>query len=116
MSLPNVHLDGTTLEGGGQLLRLGLTLSSLLRLPVHVTRIRGKRGPKSTSGKSGGLKPAHLAGARWLAKATSAETEGLELRSTDLTFQPSRGRADGDDHSDPRFPPWKHVFKEGKVV
>ena len=91
--LPNsknlIHLDGTTLEGGGQLLRLSLSLSSLSRRPFHVTDIRGKRGPLSNPGQAGGIKPAHLAGAQWLARATSAETDGMELKSRELVFRPS---------------------------
>ena len=84
-----IVLDGTTLEGGGQLLRLSLSISSLLAIPIRVDRIRGKRGPRSAPGKDGGLKAAHLASVRWLALATAARTEGMKLNSTDLTFCPS---------------------------
>lgn len=87
-SQPLVHIDGNTLEGGGQLLRLVLSLSSLTHIPVHITNIRGKRGPKSSSKQGGGLKAGHLAGAQWLARATGAEAEGMEIKSQELIFRP----------------------------
>lgn len=53
-----------------------------------MTDIRGRRGPKSNPGKDGGLKAAHLAGAEWLARATTAETVGMVLKSREVLFQP----------------------------
>ena len=88
-TLPVRHLDGATLEGGGQLLRVALSISALTRSPIHLTNIRGKRGPKSAPQKGGGLKPAHLAGVRWLVEASGAETEGMEEKSRELVFRPT---------------------------
>ncbi|KAI9871674.1 MAG: hypothetical protein M1830_002627 [Pleopsidium flavum] len=78
-----IHVDGRTLEGGGQLVRVALCLSSLTSLPIHITSIRGSRG-----NKGGGLKGSHLAAVGFLARMCKARTEGMELKSKDLLFEP----------------------------
>jgi RNA 3'-terminal phosphate cyclase (ATP) len=107
-----VLVDGTTLEGGGQLLRLSLSLSSLTKTPFHIFDIRGKRGPQSNPGKDGGMKQAHLAGARWLEAVTDAQTQGMELKSRDLVFKPSTSTIKAQRSIDV----WKEIYQGGKLV
>ena len=82
LPLPPIHLQGTTLEGGGQLLRLALSLSSLTSAPVSLTDIRSNRRG------SGGLKPQHLTCVQWLSTACNAALSGASLKSKHITFIP----------------------------
>ncbi|PSN59099.1 RNA 3'-terminal phosphate cyclase [Corynespora cassiicola Philippines] len=77
-----IHLEGTTLEGGGQLLRIALGISSLTKTPIHITNIRGGRGG------GGGLKAQHLTSVQWLARSAQARASGIGLKSKTLTFTP----------------------------
>lgn len=53
------QIDGSTLEGGGQILRNAVSFSALLQLPITVENIRASR-------KQPGLKAQHAAG-QWKA-------------------------------------------------
>lgn len=83
-----VTLDGRTLEGGGQILRLSLSLAALTSQPIRITHIRGNR-----SG-GGGLKAQHLACVNWLARACRARVQGAEKGSLELVFEPGEAEVE----------------------
>ena len=80
-----IQIDGRYGEGGGQILRTALTLSAILKVPVHVGHIRGNR-------RKPGLRPQHLVAARALATVTGAKVEGAKIDSNELLFEPGEIR------------------------
>ncbi|MBT9514078.1 MAG: RNA 3'-terminal phosphate cyclase [Acidovorax sp.] len=88
--LHHLTLDGSTGEGGGQILRTGLALSMVTGRPLHITRIRAGR-PKP------GLMRQHLACVQAAVAVCGGQAEGAELGSQTLWFTPSAVRA-GDYH------------------
>jgi RNA 3'-terminal phosphate cyclase (ATP) len=75
-------IDGSSGEGGGQVLRTSLALAVLTGQPVRIERIRAGR-------KHPGLRPQHLTGVRAAAAICDARLEGDELNSQTITFVPS---------------------------
>lgn len=80
-SMNSVVVDGSYLEGGGQILRISTALSVLLKKPIIVEKIRAGR-------KDGGLKPQHLTGIKLLKEISDANLSGAEIRSTEINFDP----------------------------
>ncbi len=76
-------LDGSHGEGGGSLVRTALALSALTGQPFRVNNIRAGR-------KEPGLKAQHLHAIKALKKICSAETNEIELGSSELQFTPGK--------------------------
>jgi RNA 3'-terminal phosphate cyclase (ATP) len=77
-----VTLDGSSGEGGGQILRTSLTLSLLTGRPFRIVNIRANRD-------NPGLRPQHLTAVRAAAELGGAEVSGDAVGSRDLTFRPA---------------------------
>ena len=77
----NIHIDGRHGEGGGQILRTALTLSSICHVPLYIHHIRGNR-------KKPGLRPQHLIALHSLATITKARVQGATIDSSELIFEP----------------------------
>lgn len=86
MNVEQLDLDGSTGEGGGQILRTGLALSMVTGRPLHITRIRAGR-PKP------GLMRQHLACVQAAVAVCGGHAEGAELNSQTLVFTPGVVRA-----------------------
>lgn len=86
MKMHSLNLDGSTGEGGGQILRTGLALAMVTGRPLQITRIRAGR-PKP------GLMRQHLACVQAAVAVCGGEAEGAELGSQTLQFTPGAMRA-----------------------
>jgi RNA 3'-phosphate cyclase len=81
-----VEIDGSTGEGGGQILRSALALSAVTGKGMRIENIRARRSKP-------GLRPQHLASVRAAAKISNATVKGAELGSSHLTFEPQEVRS-----------------------
>ena len=73
------------MEGGGQLLRMAVTYSAVMGIPIRVRRIRGGRSPP-------GLKAQHLTAVKAVAEICRGDVKGLRIGSTEIEFKPGSAR------------------------
>jgi RNA 3'-terminal phosphate cyclase (ATP) len=80
-----ITINGSTGEGGGQILRSALALSMVTGKPVHIEKIRAGR-PKP------GLLRQHLTAVLAAAKVSGADVKGAHFGSRELWFTPREVR------------------------
>ena len=78
-----IAIDGSILEGGGQVIRIAMSLSALLTKPIQITNIRSGRSRP-------GLKAQHVIGLQLIRDITSGELSGDRIDSTSITFKPNK--------------------------
>lgn len=76
-----ISLDGAAGEGGGQILRTALALSTVTGQGFEITRIRANRSRP-------GLRPQHVAAVRAITMVCNARVGGVFDGSPDLRFEP----------------------------
>jgi RNA 3'-terminal phosphate cyclase (ATP) len=80
-----IEIDGSSGEGGGQILRTAVALASVLGLDVMVTNIRaGRSNP--------GLQAQHLAGVRAASEICGGTMTGARVGSSRLEYKPGKPR------------------------
>ena len=75
------EIDGSYGEGGGQILRTAVALSTITNTPIKITNIRANR-------PNPGIKPQHYISIKCIQEICNAEVEGLEIESSTLSYKP----------------------------
>ena len=84
--METVFIDGSTGEGGGQILRTSLALACITGKALHIENIRAAR-------RNPGLAKQHLAAVQAACEICDAEGSGAVINSKVLDFRPGRVQA-----------------------
>ncbi|KAG7513286.1 RNA 3' [Solea senegalensis] len=77
------NIDGSILEGGGQILRVAAALSCISGSAIKITKIRAGRSTP-------GLRPQHLTGLQLVSDLCSGCLQGASIGSTDIILTPGK--------------------------
>ena len=79
--LAMIIIDGSVLEGGGQIVRTTCSLSNIISIPVSIKNIRANRSKP-------GLAAQHLTGLKLVARISGMSLEGGHIGSRDIRINP----------------------------
>ncbi|XP_076028064.1 RNA 3'-terminal phosphate cyclase [Genypterus blacodes] len=85
-----VEIDGSAMEGGGQILRVSAALSCITGSSIKINNIRAGRSTP-------GLRPQHLSGLQLVSDLCSGSLQGAEIGSGDISLSP--GKISSGDHT-----------------
>ena len=80
-----VDLDGSSGEGGGQIVRTACALSALTGVSCRISHVRARRSRP-------GLRAQHCTALKGLARLCDAKTSRLKVGATEVTFSPGKLR------------------------
>uniref|UniRef100_A0A8C2AUV9 RNA 3'-terminal phosphate cyclase n=1 Tax=Cyprinus carpio TaxID=7962 RepID=A0A8C2AUV9_CYPCA len=89
MAATTFEMDGSVMEGGGQILRVSAALSCIQGASIKINKIRAGRSTP-------GLRPQHLSGLELVRDMCSGNLEGATVGSTEITHTP--GKIKGGNH------------------